>query len=310
MDTQESFDAGELTHIYLRRTGGPADYPDHDEYNENGVVVKLDGVRLVVAAKAVVLHAEAEVNTPVDGASVSTVERALSRAVSAYVQRHIHAEPAVSWVNRTFIAEGATVPANWLAPAEDTEQVVLRAAGHSPVLTVGWGNNVLDADRQVSGKVRTRLTEGLVDAQVLWAQLDAIAQRSAALIRAYRETPDGKRKQLASGQVDDITKDLASHNLYYDELLLNVQGTRKHVAVATLRSWGYPTLLDRVSRRVSEIERLAQQEAENNRRRYQGIVEAVLLAIGLVSLLQLLLALVQTAFSGSRRPGARRAGSA
>ncbi|MGH3433514.1 MAG: hypothetical protein ACRDQB_11835, partial [Thermocrispum sp.] len=188
-----------------------------------------------------------------------------------------------------------------------TEQVVLRADGHSPVLTVGWGNNVLDADANLTSLLRTRLIEGLVDAQVLWGQLDAIAQRSADLIRTYRQPGNGKRRELATRQVDDITKDLATHNLYYDELLLNVQGTRKHVAVATLRSWGYPTLLDRVSRRVTEIERVAQQEAENNRRRYQGIVEAVLLAIGLVSLLQLLLALVQTAFSGGvdQVPGGR-----
>lgn len=305
MYSQEDFDAGQLAQIYVRRSGRPADYPDVYDFSRDGVVVQLNDVRLVVAAQAVLLHAEANVSIKVDRASVPTVERVLSDSVGGYVRDHIRADLDISWVNRTFVSAGATVPPNWLAPPEDTEQVVLRADGHAPVLTVGWGNNVLDSD--VTGLLRTRLLEGLVDAQVLWGQLDAIAQRSADLIRGYRALPGGKRRESATEQIDDLTKDLAGHNLYYDDVLLNLQGTRKHVAVALLRSWGYPTLLDRVSRRVNEIERVAQQEAENNRRRYQGIVEAVLLAIGLVSLLQLLLALVQTAFSGAveQVPGGR-----
>jgi hypothetical protein len=304
MYSQEHYDAGQLTQVYVRRSGQPHDYPDTYSFTRDGASVQLDNIRLVVAADAVLLHADAQLATP--GSSVPAVERLLSDAVGGYVREHIRDDLEISWVNRTLLATADKVPANWLAPPDDCEQVVLRMDGHSPVLTVGWGNNVLAADVPVTGLVRTRLIEGLTDAQVLWGQLDVIAQKSAELIRAYRAPADGqKRRELATEQIDQLTKDLATHNLYYDELLLNLQGTRKHVAVATLRSWGYPTLLDRVSRRVNEIERVAQQEAENNRRRYQGIVEAVLLAIGLVSLLQLLLALVQTAFSGGedRVPG-------
>lgn len=304
MYTQEHYDAGHLTQIYVRRTAEPHDYPDTFTHAERNAQVQLDNVRLVVAAEAVLLHADARFN--LDDASVPLVERLLSDAVGRYVTEHIRDDLEISWVNRTLIAAPADVPANWMVPPDDTELVVLRSNGDSPELRVGWGNNVLAAE--VDGLVRTRLLEGLVDAQVLWGQLDVIAQQSAALIRAYRAPEQGrKRRQLATEQIDGIAKALAAHNLYYDELLLNVQGTRRHVAVATLKSWGYPTLLDRVSRRVNEIERVAQQEAENNRKRYQGIVEAVLLAIGLVSVLQLLLALVQTAFSGGeeRVPGGR-----
>lgn len=298
MDTQEKFDPGHLTHTYVRHASEPAKYPDTYAYRADGAVVQLDDIRLVVAAEAVLLHASARL----DGAkAVLAVEQLLSDAVRDYVRTYIDDDDTdddvdVTWVNRTLIAPADEVPADWLAPAEETELVILRANGHSPELTVGWGNNALSTDDGLA-TIRTRLLEGLVDAQVLWLQLDRIAQRSAELIRAYR-APGAKGRHVAHEQVDDIAKALAAHNLYYDEVLLNLQGNRKQVAVATLRSWGYATLLDRVTRRVGEIERVAQQEAEIRRRSYQGIVEAVLLALGLVSLLQLLLALAQLAFSG------------
>lgn len=297
MDTQEHFDAGHLTHAYVRHATEPAKYPDTYSHRSPRATVRLDDIRLIVSAEAVVLHATGHI----DGLEeVLAVEQALSDAVRSYVRKYVDDDPEkeaevdIQWVNRTLIAADDEVPPGWLA-AEETEQVTLRTNGHSPVLTVGWGNNVLSTDAGLEA-IRTRLLEGLVDAQVLWQQLDRIAQRSAALIRA--STAPRAKRGLAFDQIDDIAKDLAAHNLYYDEVLLNLQGTRKQVALATLRSWGYATLLDRVTRRVHEIERVAAKEAENRRQNYQGIVEAVLLAIGLVSLLQLLLALAQLAFSG------------
>lgn len=257
--------------------------------------VSLQDVRLVrVAGQAFVT---ARASLAAEGRRVDQVEEALTAAVVAMVVQRWHGV-GVKWVSRTRIADAGVVDDDWMLQDEDTQQVDVGSVSASRILALGWGNNQLEAGEPIDAAVEAQLLSGLIDAQMLWVQLDEIAGSSESIIKAYGEGHQEMLQGAGSFEASRrLSRQMALHHLYYDKVLLNLQGVRGSVARAVLKSWRYPDVSRRILHRVREIDQLVQQEDQNSRRKYQGLVENVLLAIGVISLVQLVIALAQMAYT-------------
>ncbi|MEO9078176.1 MAG: hypothetical protein ABI268_02590 [Rhodanobacter sp.] len=259
------------------------------------VSVSLQDIRLFrVAGQAFVT---ARATLAAENRRVDSVEEALTGAVATMVLQRWDGV-GVKWVSRTRIADATMLNDDWMLRDEDTQRVDVGSASAPQVLALGWGNNQLETDATVDPVLEAQLLSGLIDAQVLWVQLDEIAGSSESIIKAYGEGHQEMLQGAASFQASRrLSRQMALHHLYYDKVLLNVQGMRGHVGRAALKSWRYPDLSKRILHRVREIDQLVQQEDQNSRRKYQGLVENVLLAIGVISLVQLVVALAQMAYT-------------
>lgn len=257
--------------------------------------VSLQDVRLVrVAGQAFVT---ARASLAAEGRRVDQVEEALTAAVVAMVVQRWHGV-GVKWVSRTRIADAGVVDDDWMLQDEDTQRVDVGSVSASRILALGWGNNQLEAGEPIDAAVEAQLLSGLIDAQMLWVQLDEIAGSSESIIKAYGEGHQEMLQGAGSFEASRrLSRQMALHHLYYDKVLLNLQGVRGSVARAVLKSWRYPDVSRRILHRVREIDQLVQQEDQNSRRKYQGLVENVLLAIGVISLVQLVIALAQMAYT-------------
>lgn len=100
-------------------------------------------------------------------------------------------------------------------------------------------------------------------------------------------------------QVDDFAGALATHQLAYDDLQLNIQGVRRISAMAALTSWDYEAALERVDRRLSDALAVATTMRTVNERKYQELVQGVLYGLAVLTVIDVSLALISTAFSGS-----------
>lgn len=215
-------------------------------------------------------------------------------------------EPA--WVNRTALLEGREQsPADWIEASSPEQEIAGR------MTQVGWGNNVVkgwggrleSAPTKAAGDdaLRWQLIRGLVDAQVMWCELAAISDGSADVVRELEYAPKARERAKAFRALltdaERLSSGLARHHLHYDELLLSLQGPRRAVAQALLEAWGYHGLLNRIARRMADLSNVVDSRKAGRERRYQRVVEAVLAALSVFTLLDLGLSVVSTSLIGT-----------
>lgn len=275
--------AGSWTKAPAERSGGEA------------VQVSLSDIRLIHVAGQVFVTAGATVDA--ESCPIDSLEQALTGAVATMAAERWH-KVRVKWVSRTRIADASTMHDNWMLPDEDIQRVDVGSDSAHRILVLGWGNNQLETGASIDDAIEAQLLAGLIDAQLLWGQLAEIDGSSESIIKAYGEGHQEMLQGAGSFEASrKLSRQMALHHLYYDRVLLNLQGVRGSVARAVLKSWRYPDVSKRILHRVREIDQLVQQEDQNSRRKYQGLVENVLLAIGVISLVQLVIALAQMAYT-------------
>lgn len=236
------------------------------------------------------------------------IELALSRAMDGFVAQKVGADAAVRWVSRTLLLAGEEAePVDWLLG--QTKQLQLPLNGHGggtaepahlrSAIKVGWANNSVSNFAHYGAADKTTLVSGLVDAQVIWTEAEQLSGDSRDELSAHAKRLGFLEGKSGTGKKPgNLLMSLSLHNVSYDELLMSIQGYRREIAQSSLEMWRYPELMKRISRQITEVTRLESERLSEQRTKYENLVGNVLLVVGLISAAQLILAIIQTAFSG------------
>ena len=147
---------------------------------------------------------------------------------------------------------------------------------------------------------KDQLVSGMVDAQVIWTEAYQLSGDSLQGLNTHAARLGfGGMVNEGDGDHKNLLMSLALHNVKYDELLLSIQGYRREIAQSCLDMWRYPELMKRISRQILEVARLEEERLAEQRTKYENLVSNVLLVVGLISAAQLVIAIIQTAFSGA-----------
>lgn len=283
MSTRLDYDAGDLTQEVWGRVPAHSDA----DVTVGELEIRTVGGRAFGVGVATVRDGAAS-DTP-------TLERHLTEVMTAALARSGFGGGA-PWVSRTWVTtrDGFRADDAWLSRGSrvDTFDLVT-SDDHTIEVHAGWGNCVLVSDHPIPAVDTREITSGMIDAQLIWGQMLDLADASAA---AVRRQPESAREA-----VDDarrMSRRLAEDNLYYDEVLLRLQGNRVDMCAGLLTAWRYADALERLTRRVDEINSLAVYAMDTRMRKYQNLVEGILFVIGVSGVVQLVLAFVQTAYSG------------
>ncbi len=212
------------------------------------------------------------------------------------------------WVNRTaLLAAGETAPTGWIDGLRERVDIEGRA------MELGWGNSAIPDwggplvgdpdDAEGPDALRWQAIRGLVDAQAMWAELEGLSAGSAHVIRELFDDTSAagrsRRFRQLLGDSERLAAGIAKHHLGYDDLLLSLQGPRRAIAQGSLHAWGYHGLLDRIARRMSDLQKVIESRKTAHERRYQRLVEGILSGLSLLTLLDLVLKIVGTALIGT-----------
>src|SRR5690606_10071427 len=124
------------------------------------------------------------------------------------------AKAEAAWAGRTLVlCEGEPHPPDWSGEAQDHHASISQVAlGAGSTLTMGWGNNVLTVPVEhphgpllETPNVRCAV-EGIVDAQLLWLELDCMASRSAHLVGW---TSHGGRNKIRRGEFGRMSREMS-----------------------------------------------------------------------------------------------------
>lgn len=204
------------------------------------------------------------------------------------------------WVSRTVVGDG---PPGWL----DHSAVEFREG--DATFSLGWGNNAVSVRLMQDSDAWENAVRGLVDAQALYCHLDATSTETGqALLKLSSAGEDNDAADTAILTAARMSRQLIVFDLAADEVLTHLQGLRRLCAESHLRVWKADALRERTRRRVEDLQQLAEEAVRARASRYQRVVEAILFALALTSVLQTALAVIQTAFSGgvSTIPGEDR----
>lgn len=212
------------------------------------------------------------------------------------------------WVARQMLVDSPLdVPVDWMQATGIPVEVA--AAGEEPSTVIAaWGNGIVENWDGLSEAQQLEVRRGLVDAQVIWSDLtivsDATLADSSDLFFTGEDEFPIRELDAKRTTTEGAAARIARHNLLRDELYFNVQGIRRDVAEQLLEAWRHPEAVGRVSRRVEEMRQTVELRAQERSKRYQSAVETVLLALGLLTVLDVAIALLSLAFSGAdRSPG-------
>lgn len=213
------------------------------------------------------------------------------------------------WVSRTLLLDdGEQAVPGWIVGQKKVLRVDIDSGNDCSEVTLGWANNSVSQWSQYNESERAELIKGLVDAQYIWTEAELLSEGSLIELDAHAFRLRFIRHPVRSkGKAGNMLVALALHNVAYDDVLLNLQGYRREIAKSSLDVWQYPELMARISRRIAEVHRLETERLSESSSKYENLVGNILLAVGLISAAQLVLAVIQTAFSGgtSDVPGGR-----
>ena len=243
----------------------------------------------------------------VEGTFVVELEERLTRVGKEIAHRFAPPDHTCPWVGRAALLDGGTLlPHSWLDDQPEVRRLMTRK-GDEVVLRLGWGNSVVEHWSALSQEEQNQLVRGVVDAQSVWGDLDAISQAAVARLANVLKSDD---RAVSRGEVralqrasTDLRARMAVQNLAHDDTLLNTQGLRNGVANAYLEAWNYGAAAARVERQLEELSSLASQQADRLRRRYERTVEVVLLGLALLTIVDIVLSTVSTAFSEAAGQG-------
>lgn len=288
----------------LRQTCEPqSDEPDLD--CTDIALVDVAGIRFLTA----VLHL---VPDPAEATQSTIMERRLAietycrEVVADLVVRLGLESMSIPWVNRTLVVDDFTEDnAVWLSP-RPVPVSPTGVSGDRPQMKVSWGNNLVLASAFDDPDARQMLRVGMIDAQAVWLDLEAIGTDAETLVHKQLTDPGGV--PLGAGRTESLLMSVARHNLLYDEVLIHSSSARSAVAKALLVSWGYENLRDRIDQRVRDSDAIDQRRRMRRAARHESRVSKVLLMLSLLSGAQLVLAVVGLAYSGGTAsyPGVSR----
>jgi hypothetical protein len=272
---------------------GPAHDPARDYSVTAAWLVSVAARQLVAALVSGSPHAA-------EHATVEQTEAALTLSALDFVRRHPRlAGVTPMWVSRSvLLAAGQPVPDGWLDASAEEVSIAQSDGAHSGPTArafVGWGNNAVVGWTASSELAESQFALGLVDAQYLWLDLEALSTTSSRVVHDVADAENLSRSNGVTGlngklrTIEDLSNALAIHNLEYDDLLMHIQGARRGVGVALLRAWNYDDAAARISRRLADTARILEQNKARQDRRYQGLVEAILFGIALAAVLELVL---------------------
>ena len=257
-----------------------------------------------------VIRAQIEVGQYAAGTGVVALEEVLTKTVFQLAADHLQlAQVKPLWVSRTLVtARGESVPTGWIdGNVEKFAIDGLMNGSPRAQIFMGWGNNhileLANADSELD-----EVLKGLVDAQVIWADVNGLAKSSAEVVHSVIVDQSGRPARVLSEyllSLSVLSLRSAQHHLLYDDLLLNIQGPRRHTAQTQLNSWRYSTVVDRVDSRIAHITHIAEQKSAQAEGKYQKIVEGVLFGLALAAFVGVVLQLISTAYIGvnDRSPG-------
>lgn len=261
-------------------------------------VVELAGVRVVRIRCGV----EEAARIP-----VADLENLLTR-LGAEVAADLCDGAKIFWVSRTALVEEGEAPVGWAMHPDDDVQIPHPTRGSAGIV-LGWGNCTILDQMSWSDAQMAEIVAGLTDAQILWVRLDCLSKNVRnKLVEQVRSNT--VRRRTTGSYLPALRRyriDLALQNALYDDFVTSMQGLRRSVADAMLRSWRYEATLDRVASRVEDFERISRANGEVLRRRYQMGVELVLYALGGLAIIQTALDFIATAYSNAEVvPGEER----
>jgi hypothetical protein len=251
-----------------------------------------------------VLVADVDVEFPA-GAAAAEWETALSgiaaQVAAASGRSSLH---ELRWVGRYRLADdGDSRMPGWIG--SDAASVTLHTDGDA-VLVAGWANGRIEGwDRLALGEQWDTIA-ALVDAQVLWCQLDDVQRSARVELEELYLDPSSASLSGTSRALVAVNASAQFHNLCAGELVSGMQGRRRDVALGVLEIWRFEHLRERVNRDIESA--IAHTEAMQRIRsgRYQRAVEGVLLALTLVSAIGLVLDFIAVAYINNslRQPDA------
>jgi len=100
-------------------------------------------------------------------------------------------------------------------------------------------------------------------------------------------------------QASALDSEIAVQHLIYDDILMNIQGDRRHLAEACLRVWGYDRMAERLDRRIRDVSAIATSAKQQLDSRHQGVVQLILAGLGALALVECILSLISVAFTGT-----------
>lgn len=240
--------------------------------------------------------------------SIVEIEGALTDAMEKAVAPSLPKHCSLLWVHRSIIVDtDQNVPAGWLMEGVETKELTVPLPLNerlvvgkdalpdleSATAKLAWGNGIVAEQILTSPTSFKQFVGGLADAQLLWAQLDHLSQRSVEVV--YDLNLPTTHKQRAS-KLANSAQQLATSSLMveltHEEFLTETEGLRRAAAMNQLDSWNYSTLEMRVTQRLRNLEQVANQAAAQRESVYRRIVELILFFIGLSTLVQVYLGLV------------------
>lgn len=234
------------------------------------------------------------------------LETYCSDVAGQLVDRYAGGYGVVQWVNRTLIVDKFDADNRvWLSP-DNRSVSTLGIAGEEAQMLVSWGNNLLRTSAFDDPIVRHQVQVGMIDAQCVWLDLEAIGEAAERLVHQQVVQPGGV--VLGSGHTESLLVSVARHNLLYDEVLIHASSARSAVAKGFLNSWGYSQMRDRIDARVRDSDAIDQRRRLKRAAEHEGRVAKVLLMLSMLSGAQLILSVVGLAYSGdvAAHPGVSR----
>jgi hypothetical protein len=228
------------------------------------------------------------------------VEEALSSLATAVFSQHGCGR--LLWVSRTLVHDDAHGPdrsvRGWLERSHEQG----RPSAPDYVVddgefTIGWGNTLL------RGRCPDALLElveaSLVLAQILWSRVHGLSEAAGdALLTgiALGHGRDRRGGRAFAGRVESLSEELGIHHMLTDEFTHNNQGAI--LTTRILETWGFSAFQDSTRRRIADLRGMASDIRTRQNVSYQRTVEWILIAIGLIAVLDVAVGTVQLAFSG------------
>lgn len=208
------------------------------------------------------------------------------------------------WVSRTLVQTSEPLAHNeerfhnWLDRSHERGRPPAPAfVVEDGTFTVGWGNNLL---RGRNPDALLELAEAsLVLAQIVWSHVHALSEAAGDALFAGLElarTGAGASERNFADGVERLTEELVIQNMLADEFMHNNQGAS--LSTQILDTWGFRTFQASTGRRIEDLRGMASDLRARQQNRYQRTVEWILIAIGMVALLDVAVGAVQLAFAG------------
>jgi hypothetical protein len=245
---------------------------------------------------------ESDADVPLEG---STAALELDLSEFAVATLGVLSAGDLLWVSRTLVhvdADGergrALTFRGWLEHAHEQGRPTAPAyVVDDAEFTIGWGNNLLRGRRPDA--ILESVEASLVLAQMLWSHIYGLSEAAAGSLMAgiaLQSGADRRAGRVFAADVERLSHELSLQQMLSDEFTHNNQGAS--LSTPILDAWGFPDFQRSTRRRIADLRVMAGDLRSRQQTLYQRTVEWVLVAIGVVALLDVAVGAVQLAFAG------------